>query len=293
MNNVLILGASGMLGSTLMKHLSEQPDLNVYGTIRSFNSLPNFKPKLRSKLLSDINMDSIDSLISVFNETKPHIVVNCVGLVKQLSVSEDPLITLPINSILPHRLAKICSATNARLIHLSTDCVFSGTKGMYTEIDTPDASDLYGLSKRLGEVTCDNAITLRTSIIGHELSGQRSLVNWFLAQQGTVKGFSKAIFSGLPTIEISRILEKYIIPNTNLKGLYHVSADPIDKFSLLKLVAKIYNKNITIQEDTSLKIDRSLDSSIFRKETGYIPPSWPDLISDMFSFQKSNNMEID
>jgi dTDP-4-dehydrorhamnose reductase len=293
MNNVLILGASGMLGSTLMRHLSEQPDLNVYGTIRSCNSLPYFKPKLRSKLLFDINMDSIDSLISVFNEIKPHIVVNCVGLVKQLSLSENPLITLPINSILPHRLAKICSSTNARLIHLSTDCVFSGTKGMYTEIDTPDASDLYGLSKRLGEVTCDNAITLRTSIIGHELSGQRSLVNWFLAQQGTVNGFSKAIFSGLPTIEISRILEKYIIPNPNLKGLYHVSADPIDKFSLLKLVAKIYNKNITIQEDTSLKIDRSLDSSIFRKETGYIPPSWPDLINDMFSFQKSNNMEID
>ncbi len=293
MNNILILGASGMLGSTLMKHFSEQPNFNVYGTIRSRNSLPNFKSNLRSKLLSDINMDSVDSLISAFNEAKPNIVVNCVGLVKQLSSSENPLITLPINSILPHRLAEICSATNARLIHLSTDCVFSGTKGMYTELDTPDASDLYGLSKRLGEVAYDNTITLRTSIIGHELNGQRSLINWFLAQEGTIKGFSKAIFSGLPTIEIARIIEKYIIPYPKLKGLYHVSAEPIDKFSLLKLVAKIYNKNIKIKEDNSLKIDRSLDSSLFRKETGYIPPSWPDLISEMFCFQKANNMEKD
>ena len=233
-------------------------------------------------------MESADSLISVFNQVKPEIVVNCVGIVKQLSLSEDPYVTLPINSLLPHRLAKICSLTNSRLIHFSTDCVFSGKQGMYRESDTPDATDLYGLSKRLGEVINNNAITLRTSIIGHELSGQRSLINWFLAQEETIKGFSKAIFSGLPTIEIARIIEHYIIPHPNLTGLYHVSADPIDKFSLLKLVAKIYHKNIKILEDQTLIIDRSLDSSLFRGQTGYSTPKWPDLVNNMFLFNKSN-----
>lgn len=291
MNNILILGASGMLGSTLMKHFLMQPNFNVYGTVRSDNSLANFAPEFRSKFLHGIDMNSVDSLISAFSLTKPDIVVNCVGLVKQLSLSEDPLMMLPINAILPHRLAKICGFTNARFIHLSTDCVFSGKEGMYSEIDNPDASDLYGLSKRLGEVTSDNAITLRTSIIGHELSGQRSLINWFLAQEGNVSGFSRAIFSGLPTIEIAHIIEKYIIPYPNLTGLYHVSADPIDKYSLLNLVAEIYNKNITIQDDTSFKIDRSLDSSLFRTATGYVPPCWADLISAMFHFQQLSTTE--
>jgi dTDP-4-dehydrorhamnose reductase len=213
-------------------------------------------------------------------------------LVKQLSSSEDPLLTLPINAILPHRLAEVCSVTNSRLIHLSTDCVFSGREGMYSEIDIPDASDLYGLSKRLGEVTRDNAITLRTSIIGHELRGQRSLLDWFLAQEGTVSGFSRAIFSGLPTIEIAKVIEKYIVPNSTLTGLYHVSADPIDKYSLLNLVAKIYDKKIIIKEDSSLKVDRSLDSTLFRKATGYTPPCWVDLISEMFHFHHQNTLEI-
>lgn len=291
MNNILILGASGMLGSTLMNYFFEQPNFNVHGTVRSADSLAHFAPELRLKFLYGINMDSVDSLISAFNLAKPDIVVNCVGLVKQLSSSEDPLMTLPINAILPHRLAKICSVTNSRLIHLSTDCVFSGREGMYSETDTPDASDLYGLSKRLGEVTCDNAITLRTSIIGHELSGQRSLINWFLAQEGTVGGFSRAIFSGLPTVEIAKIIEKYIIPYPNLTGLYHVSADPIDKYSLLKLVAEIYDKKIIIRDDTSLKIDRSLDSTLFRRATGYTPPCWADLINEMFHFQQQNTIE--
>ena len=291
MTNILILGASGMLGSTLMKYFFRQPNFNVHGTIRSNDSLAYFAPEFSSNFLFDINVDSVDSLISAFNVAKPHIVVNCIGLVKQLPSAEDPLITLPINSILPHQLARICSDTNSRLIHLSTDCVFSGKKGMYSEIDTPDASDLYGLSKRLGEVTSGNTITLRTSIIGHELSGQRSLINWFLAQEGTVNGFSRAIFSGLPTVEIAKIIEQYIIPYPDLTGLYHVSADPIDKYSLLNLVAETYDKKIKIRDDTSLKIDRSLNSTFFRKATGYTPPGWSDLIGKMLKFQQQNTME--
>ncbi len=286
MSNVLIFGASGMLGNTLMKYFLAQPEFNVYGTVRSADSLANFGPKFREKFLYDINIDSVDSLISAFEIAKPTVVVNCIGLVKQLSASVDPLKALPINAILPHRLSKICGITNSRLIHLSTDCVFSGREGMYSEADIPDASDLYGLSKRLGEVTYDNAITLRTSIIGHEISGQRSLVDWFLAQEGVVSGFTRAIFSGLPTIEIAEIIKNHVIPRPDLTGLYHISAEPIDKYKLLNLVAAIYNKDIRIIEDSNFKIDRSLDSSRFRSATGYIPPSWTELIHKMHHFQQ-------
>lgn len=155
---------------------------------------------------------------------------------------------------------------------------------MYTEADVSDAKDLYGRSKYMGEVDYPYAITLRTSIIGHELDGARSLVGWFLAQEGSVKGFKRAIFSGLPTVEIARIIRDFVIPRPDLHGLYHVSAEPIDKYELLRLVAQVYGKNIEIISDDKLAIDRSLDSSRFRELTGYNPPSWPALVQVMHQF---------
>ena len=155
---------------------------------------------------------------------------------------------------------------------------------MYTEGDASDAKDLYGRSKYLGEVDYPHAITLRTSIIGHELEGARSLVGWFLAQEGNVKGFKRAVFSGLPTVEIARIIRDYVIPHPELHGLYHVSAEPINKYDLLRLVAQVYEKEIGIDPDETLVIDRSLDSTRFRKLTGYNPPAWPELIQSMHQF---------
>jgi dTDP-4-dehydrorhamnose reductase len=168
-----------------------------------------------------------------------------------------------------------------RLVHVSTDCVFSGEKGNYRENDPPDAADLYGRTKFLGEVDIPGCVTLRTSIIGHELSGRHGLVEWFLAQEGTVKGFARAVFSGFPTVEMARIVAERILPYERLSGLYHVSSEPISKYDLLRLVAKEYGKRIGIERDEEFACDRSLDSSRFREAIGYEPPAWPELVARM------------
>lgn len=281
---VLVLGITGMLGSTVFKYLSKDTQLQVYGTLRG--GVTHFFSNVEEdKLITHVNVLDNNTLISVFEKIRPDVVINCVGLIKQLSDAKDPLVALPINSMLPHFLAKLCRLIDARLIHISTDCVFSGKKGMYTEADISDAEDLYGKSKYIGELSnLPKAITLRTSIIGHELNSNFALLNWFLSQSGVVKGYSKAIFSGLPTVELARVIAKYVIPSSSLTGLYHVSVDPIDKMRLLRLVAEIYGKKIEIIEDQTLRIDRSLDSTRFKQITGYIPPSWPDLIQQMKEF---------
>ena len=191
---------------------------------------------------------------------------------------------IPINALLPHRLAEICGLFGARLIHISTDCVFSGKKGLYTETDFADADDLYGRSKYLGEIDYPHAVTLRTSIIGHELNGSRSLVSWFLAQHGQVCGFRRAVFSGLPTVELGRVILEQVLPNSELHGLYHVSAEPINKFELLKLLARHYRKNIEIIPKDDLVINRSLNSKKFRQATKFHPKSWDMMVQSMKEF---------
>lgn len=281
MEKILILGASGMLGNAVLRTFADCQEIMVRGSVRSTKSVELFPDELKSRVIPGIDVENMDSLLSLFAATRPSVVINCIGLVKQLAEADDPLLAIPINSILPHRLARLCQAVGARLIHLSTDCVFSGKKGMYSEKDFPDAEDLYGRSKYLGEVDYPNAITLRTSIIGHELAGVRSLIGWFLSQQGVVKGYSRAIFSGLPTVEIAKLIRDYVIPRPDLHGLFHVSAEPISKLELLRLVAKIYGKDIEIIPDDSVIIDRSLDSSQFRVATGFIPKDWERLVQTM------------
>jgi dTDP-4-dehydrorhamnose reductase len=178
----------------------------------------------------------------------------------------------------------LATASKSKVIHISTDCVFSGANGFYSENDVPDALDLYGISKLHGEIDYLNTLTIRTSIIGHELSSNLSLVDWFLAQEGAVKGYKNAIFSGLPNIEIARVILDYVIPKSNLSGLIHLSANPISKYDLLMLISEQYRKSITIIPDFELVIDRSLNSDKFRNITGYIPPNWPDLIRSMHDF---------
>lgn len=281
---VLILGASGMLGNTVLRLFSKIDGYEVLGTIRGAKELSPSLLNVSDHIISWVDLKSDDRLMEICNEFMPDIVINCVGLVKQLSESSDPLEAIPINSMLPHRLVKICKKTNARLVHISTDCVFSGDKGMYTEFDVSDAKDIYGRSKFLGEVDNPNTITLRTSIIGHGVQGNKSLIDWFLSQNGSIKGYTNAIFSGLPTIELARVIKDFVIPNPSLSGLFHVSVDPIRKFDLLRIVANVYQKEIEIIPDDSLKIDRSLDSSKFRLATGFEVKSWPQLIADMRAF---------
>ncbi len=285
---VLVLGASGMLGNAMLRLFAQSPQHNVVGSVRSASALASLEPTLRPLVVAGVDVENFDSLTALFANVRPDVVINCIGLVKQLAEADDPLVALPVNALLPHRLARLCSLAKARLVHVSTDCVFSGSKGMYTEQDEPDAKDLYGRSKLLGEVNYPHAVTLRTSIIGHELGSAHGLVGWFLAQQGSVKGFRCAVFSGLPTVELARVIRDIVIPQPVLRGVHHVSAAPINKFDLLTLVAQVYGKKIDIVPDEKLVIDRSLDSTRFRMLTGYQPPDWPELVRAMHQSQPTS-----
>ncbi|KNZ31781.1 MAG: dTDP-4-dehydrorhamnose reductase [Methylibium sp. NZG] len=283
-NKVLVLGATGMLGNAVLRLFAASEGFDAWGTARSAKALHRLPAAVRERVLVGVDVENFDGLTRLFLQVRPAVVINCVGLVKQLAEAEDPLLAIPINALLPHRLARLCELAGARLVHVSTDCVFLGTKGRYREADPPDAQDLYGRSKLLGEVDSAHAVTLRTSIIGHELTGAHGLVDWFLAQSGPVKGFTRAVFSGLPTVELARVIRDHVIPDPQLHGLYHVSSEPIAKFDLLNLIATAYGRSNAIAPDDKLVIDRSLDSTRFRERTGHVPPGWPELVRAMHEF---------
>ncbi len=276
-----------MLGNAVVRVLSENNNLIVFGTVRAESSKQLFTETIASRIFSGVDIEREESLTRVFSETQPDVVINCVGLIKQLSDFNDPLEVIPINSMLPHRLAKMCIG-KAKLIHISTDCVFDGSKGHYLESDSADARDLYGMSKYIGEVSYPHCVTLRTSIIGHELESKNSLVEWFLSQELSCKGFNKAFFSGFPAVVLAQIIRDVVIPENKLSGIFHVAANPINKYDLLTLIADIYDKSIQIIPDDSVVIDRSLNADKFRRETGYIAPEWPSLIRTMYAYNKSS-----
>jgi len=282
---ILVLGASGMLGNAVIRVLSEKPDWQVQGTIRSESAKRFFHPDIAGRLLAGVDVEQQDSLVQAFVRVHPDVVINCVGLVKQLAEADDPLQAVPINTLLPHRLARLCELAGARLVHMSTDCVFAGGKGDYRESDPSDAKDLYGRSKYLGEVDYPHTVTLRTSIIGHELQSAHGLVGWFLSQQERCNGYTKAIFSGLPTVVLAQIIRDVVIPRSDLSGVYHVAAQPISKYDLLKLVARVYGKQIEIVPDDKLAINRSLNADRFRDATGYVAPGWLELIESMHAYK--------
>ncbi|MGQ0443204.1 MAG: dTDP-4-dehydrorhamnose reductase family protein, partial [Methylophilaceae bacterium] len=275
---ILVLGASGMLGSAVVRILAENNAWQVYGTLRSSHAKRFFQENITKCLLTGVDAEQQDSLLQTFITTRPNVVINCIGLVKQHAEADNPLQVIPINTLLPHRLAKLCELVGARLIHISTDCVFAGDRGNYHESDVSDARDLYGKSKYLGEVSDPHTITLRTSIIGHELQSSHGLMDWFLSQQQRCNGYTKTIFSGMPTITLAKIIRDAVIPRPDLYGVYHVAASPISKHDLLQLVARVYGKTIEIVPDDTVKIDRSLNADRFRDATGYVTPSWEELI---------------
>lgn len=281
---VLILGASGMLGNAMLRVLAADARLDVHGTVRAGQAPAQFAPDLARRVITHVDVENGDQLSEVLARLRPDVVINCIGLVKQLATADDPLAALPINAMLPHRLARLCSLLGARLVHVSTDCVFSGARGNYRESDTADATDLYGRSKHIGEVSAPHAITLRTSIIGHELASAHGLLGWFLSQTGPVKGYARAIFSGLPTVELATVVRDVVLPRPELSGLYHVASAPISKLDLLRLIAQAYGRDNPITPDEALVIDRSLDASRFAAATGYQAPEWPELVRRMRDF---------
>lgn len=281
---VLILGAAGMLGHTLLSGLARHHE--VVGTLRSPSVPAALAQRLEPgvQLITGIDALAEHSTIEVIEQVRPDVVVNCIGLVKQHERARHAIPAIEINALLPHRLALWCERAQCRLIHISTDCVFAGTRGGYRESDEPDAVDLYGRTKALGELTQQShCVTIRTSIIGRELDGRHGLLEWFLAQQGTVNGYRHAVFSGLPTAELCSILDRYVLPDPGLCGVYHVSAEPINKYDLLALFRQAYDRDVTVVPLDEPRIDRSLNSDRFRHRTGFRPSSWERMIADMAS----------
>ena len=283
--NILVVGASGMIGSTVLRVLSEKKEWTVFGTIRDEGVRQFFPKSIGELLIAGTDVERQDHLVRALDQSRPDVVINCAGLTKHKPGADNPLVSLPINVLMPHRLSGLCQLIRARLIHISTDCVFSGKQGGYVEEDFADARDLYGQSKAMGELHYPHAITLRTSTIGPELNTQHGLLEWFFAQEKQCRGYTRAIFSGLPTNVFARVIRDIVIPNQDLSGLYHVAAKPIAKFDLLTILAEVYGKAIDIVPDDQLVIDRSLDATRFNRATGYTAPDWPELIKAMFAYK--------
>jgi len=279
---VLILGGEGMVGHKAYQVLSEYFD--TYVTFRNFNQrLKRTDIFDEKKIFDKIDANEIESVKKAINRVKPDFVFNCIGIIKQLKEAKNPKITIYINSLFPHFLAEYCAIVGSKLIHISTDCVFSGKKGDYMEDDFSDAEDLYGRTKYLGEINYGNSLTIRTSIIGHELFTNLSLVEWFLSQENKiVNGYANAIYTGFPTVtlcyEIVRLINNY----TNLRGIFHISSEKISKYDLLTIIKKVYDFNVEIKPYNDLYCDRSLNSEKYRKLTNFRPQTWEDMIIQMY-----------
>lgn len=278
---VVVLGATGMLGNAAMRVLAREPGFEVFGVSRRPVTPAEFPDVPAEQFLHLPDIAALDAIADILAHTRAEAVINAIGVVKQLQSADDPLVALPINALLPHQLARLCGEAGARLVHVSTDCVFDGKRGGYTEEDVANATDLYGRSKLLGEVDAPHAITLRTSIVGHELGSRHGLIDWFLGQEGSVFGFTRAIFSGVTTVELARVIARHVLPDPSLHGLYHLSAAPISKYDLLSIAAQVYEKEIAIVARDEPVIDRSLRSDRFRAATGYAPPDWRCLLADL------------
>lgn len=279
---VLVLGGAGMLGHKVFQILST--DFETVTTVRTSLLKQGIPEQIlsRAQVVEGVDASHLGTVTDAIDTVRPEVVVNCVGIIKQIPAGQDPVASITVNSLFPHKLQAICADRNARLVHMSTDCVFSGRKGMYTEDDNADPTDLYGRSKLLGEVQGDNCLTIRTSIIGRELDSTHGLLEWFLSQPGPrVRGYTNAIFSGLPTLALSSVIANVIRNFPDLHGLYHVSSDPISKFELLRLFAAAFDKPVEIEPFAGVQVDRSLNSDRFRSQVGYTPQPWPELVAQM------------
>lgn len=278
---VLVLGGSGMLGHKLVQILSR--DLEVSATFRRFD------PRLRAtglygkvQVLDGVDAWAPESVLRALDAAEPQWVINCIGVIKQLKEAKDPREAIYLNALWPHLLAEHCAARGTRLLHVSTDCVFSGRRGRYLESDVTDAEDLYGRTKALGEVGRPGCLTLRTSIIGRDLFANVSLIDWFLSQrQGRVRGFARAIYTGLTTEALSREINHLVGMRPALEGLYQVSSDPINKYDLLRLVNAAFGTGVTIDRDDEFVCDRSLASDRYWRAVGRKPPTWPGMVREM------------
>lgn len=281
---VLVLGGAGMLGHKLLQRFVQE-GFETSCTIRNKLSDPfitNIELFKQVRVFGEVDVMDFSGLKSLVTHIKPDFILNGIGVIKQRDTAKAAVPSIGINALLPHLLAECAQGWGGKLIHFSTDCVFSGRDGGYTEASFSDADDLYGRSKYLGEVANPNALTLRTSIIGRELSHFASLVEWFLAQNGkTTKGFSKALYSGLTTNEMANVVTRIMLERPDLNGLWHLTSPTINKYDLLLLIRQAFNLEIEVEFDETFEMDRSMNSERFWSETGWEQPNWPQMISDM------------
>jgi dTDP-4-dehydrorhamnose reductase len=282
---VLILGGEGMLGHKVFQLFRQRFD--TYTTFRDTDGLwtrhPLYADVDRARTLGDVNALELDSVQQAVEHVQPHAVINCIGIVKQREEAKAAIPSIRVNALFPHQLADLCAAHGVRLIHLSTDCVFSGSRGRYAEDDLPDPVDLYGRTKLLGEPDSPGCLTLRTSIIGWELKHRASLLEWFAAQRGrTIKGYRQAIYTGLSTTVLAGLLGDILMTWPALDGLYHVASSPITKYDLLLRMRDALGwQDITIEPDDQFHCDRSLLGSRFKAATGWQSPDWDEMIAGL------------
>jgi dTDP-4-dehydrorhamnose reductase len=284
--SIVVLGCTGMLGHKLMQVLQNSP-YTIHGTMRG-SETETIRAKIGLKpnahVIPDIDINSISKLDKLFAELKPIAVVNCIGLIKQLPDAQKAVPSIRVNALFPHELAELVQKHQSRLIHFSTDCVYSGSKGFYSESDPTDPQDLYGKSKALGEVSGPKCLTIRSSIIGPELGTQFGLFEWFYSKRGQkVKGYQKVLYTGLPTREISKLVLNLIQNFPELTGVYNVASEPISKFEILKFIDQKLHLGTEITPDSNVVLDRTLNGSKFRELTGYKAPTWEKMIEDMVS----------
>ncbi len=277
-----------MMGHMAARIFGEEHE--VFGTIRddlpTDSALARFLPP--DRWIRDVDADNLASVQRALEEAEPDAVLNCIGIIKQAPEANDAILSIESNALFPHKLAELCSAVGARMVHLSTDCVFSGDKGMYVESDTPDPLDLYGRSKLLGETESGEALTLRTSVVGREIRGHASLFEWVLGSRGTsVRGFDRAIYSGLTTMALAATIERVMVDHPSLTGVWHVASEPITKYELLCQLDERLGLKLDIERDEAFVCDRSLDGSAFSAETGITVPSWDDMLTRFTEDQPS------
>ena len=283
-----------MLGHMLMYEFSASPAYVVMGSVRSKERLEGvYPPRLLPLLIDGVSADDFLTVRNAVVDSAPDVIINCIGLIRQLPEGREPLPCIEINARFPHLLLSLCKERHIRLIHYSTDCVFDGSKGSpYTEEDPPSAKDIYGMSKYLGEVREVPALTIRTSIIGHELQSHHGLIEWFLSQKDSVNGYTQAIYSGLPVTEHARVLREVILPAPELTGLYQIVGKPISKYTLLSLVGKIYGKSTSVIPVDGFGENKAMSGDAFRRATGYAPPDWEQLIHDMYRSHHQRMKEL-
>jgi len=278
---ILILGGTGMLGHTLWQYFSSRfPD--TYTTIRqSRKAYEKYELFTGDKVIDSVDTIDFRMLTGIMKCIKPDFILNCIGITKRRKEADMPIHSITLNALFPHKLVEWGRNNSAKIVNFSTDCVFDGEHGNYTEESPTNAADLYGKTKALGEIQGENALTLRSSFIGAELHEGTELLEWFLSQTGTVKGFKNAIYSGLTTLELSRIVENILVNHADVTGIYNISSEPISKFDLLMLIKEKMHMGVEIVPDETVHYNRSLDSTKFRKEFNYTPLTWEAMVDEL------------